>query len=37
MYFYIFTMCGHECQVLKNVLCFVMGYLVVMETYITLF
>ena len=31
------SMCGHECLVLKNVLCFVMGYLVAMETYITLF
>ena len=38
MYFCIFTMCGHECLVLKNVICFVIvGYLVVMERYITLF
>ena len=31
------AMCDHECLLLKNVLCFVMGYLVFMETYITLF
>ena len=32
---FIRSMCGHECMVLKNLLCFVMGYLVVMETCIT--
>ena len=29
------SMCGHECLALKNVICFVIGYLVVMEIYIT--